>query len=66
MIIPKNPPPCTLLGTSSHALAIVGAGAKALKGAGADKEYIDQYKEEALSGDYDNVIQVTMKYCDVS
>ncbi len=66
MIKPKTKPIYSLIGVDGHALNIVGIGAKALKEAGADSEYINQYKKEALSGDYENVIQTTMKYCDVT
>jgi len=37
-----------------------------LRKAGADKEYIDSYFDEATAGDYDHLIQVTMEYVEVS
>jgi len=43
----------------------MGAASKALKLAGFHKEHIAKYKREATSGDYDNLIQVTMEYCEV-
>lgn len=58
-------PTVKLTGTNGNALAIIGRVARALKMAGFDKEYIDKYKEEALSGDYNNVIQTTFKYVEV-
>ena len=38
---------------------------QALKRAGADKEYIDEYLSEATSGDYDHLLVVSMGYVDV-
>jgi len=43
----------------------MGAVVKALRKEGADKEYCDKYREEAESGDYDHLLQVSMKYCEV-
>jgi len=48
-----------------NAFMIMGAASKALKLAGFHKEHIAKYKREATSGDYDNLIQVTMEYCEV-
>jgi hypothetical protein len=36
----------------------------ALRKGGADKEYIDKFKNEATSGDYDNLLQTVCKYVD--
>ena len=33
--------------------------------AGADKDYIKKYLNEATAGDYDHLLGVTMKYVDV-
>ena len=66
MIEPKEKPTVTLSGRDGNAFAILGTTAKALQRAGADKEYIDKYKKEAKSGDYNNLIQVTMQYVDVN
>ena len=38
---------------------------RALKRAGADQEYIDQYLKEARSGDYNRLLTVSMKYVNV-
>jgi len=38
---------------------------QALKRAGADKEYIDEYLKEAASGDYNHLLTVSMKYVHV-
>ena len=65
MEAPKTKPAVKLIGNDGNAFAIMGSVKKALKQAGADKEYIDQYFKDAMSGDYDHLLQVSMKYVDV-
>jgi hypothetical protein len=55
----------TLIGEDGNAFAVMGAVTKALRRAGAPQEDIDKYKEEAMSGDYDNLLRVTMRWVDV-
>ena len=43
----------------------MGRVKQALKRAGADKEYIDEYLSEATSRDYDHMLVVSMGYVDV-
>jgi len=62
---PQEKPRVALAGEDGNAFAIIGRVSKALRKAGADKEYIDQYHAEAMSGDYDNLLCVTMKYVGV-
>ena len=62
---PAEKPKVKLVGEDGNAFAIMGRVSKALKKAGADKEYIDQYMEESMSGDYDNLLCVAMSYVDV-
>lgn len=45
-------------------LLLLGRVKQALKKSGADKEYIDQYLEEAMSGDYNHLLDVTKEYVD--
>ena len=59
---PKRKPLVKLIGENSNAYAIIGRVKKALKKAGADQEYIQRYVDEATSGDYNNLLLVTMKY----
>ena len=66
MKAPDKKPEVQLTGEDGNAFAIMGKVSKALRRAGADKEYIDQYHNEATSGDYDNLLMVTMEYVDVS
>ncbi len=49
----------------SIAFSIMGRVKQALKRAGADKEYIDEYLSEATSGDYDHLLVVSMGYVEV-
>ena len=56
-------PKVKLIGNDGNAFAIIGACSKALKRAGqADK--VQEFMDEAMSGDYDHLLQTAMKYCD--
>jgi len=65
MIEPKERPTVTLIGEDGNAFAILGKVRKALQKAGADQEYITQYEKEAMAGDYNNLLCVTMRYVEV-
>ena len=65
MIKPNRKPEVQLTGNDGNAFAIMGAVKKALRNAGADKEYIDKYLKESMEGDYDNLLVVATKYADV-
>lgn len=54
-----------LLGEDGNAFAILGRVLQAMKRAKVDRSVIDQYREEATSGDYDHLLQTTMRYVDV-
>jgi hypothetical protein len=43
----------------------MGTVKKALKKAGYPKEEVDKYLEESMSGDYNNLLQVAMKWVNV-
>ena len=62
---PLTKPTVKLIGENGNAFAIIGSVKKALRRAGADKEYIDRYLSEATSGDYDHLLAVSMEYVDV-
>ena len=53
-----------LLGQNGNAFYILGAVTKAMKMAGFG-ELAEQYKKEAMAGDYDHLLQVTMEYVNV-
>lgn len=48
--------------TNGNAFAIMGETIRCLKRAGASAEEIEEYKTEVTSGDYDHLLQVTMKW----
>lgn len=58
-------PTVTLSGTDGNAYAIMGKVGRELRRAGYTEEQRNQYIEEATAGDYDNLIQVTMKWVNV-
>jgi hypothetical protein len=55
-------PVLTLVGRDGNAVSIVGRTARALRRAGFTKKKIDEYRRRALSGDYNNVLTVTLEY----
>ena len=59
-------PQDTAFFTNGNAFAIIGLVKNALLKAGADNEYVDKYLKEAMFGDYDNLICVTMDYVHVT
>jgi hypothetical protein len=54
-----------LIGQDGNAFSIMGMVKQALRRAGADKEYIDKYLSEAMSGDYNHLLVVSMEYVNV-
>jgi len=62
---PVTKPTVKLVGEDGNAFSIMGRVKKALRRAGADKEYIDKYLKEATSEDYDHLLVVSMKYVDI-
>lgn len=57
-------PTVKLVGEDANAFAIMGKVKRALEKAGM-KEEAKKYIEEATSGDYNNLLVVTMKYVNV-
>jgi hypothetical protein len=55
----------TLVGEDGNAFNILGICRRAMKDAGCSKGEIEQFTQEATSGDYDNLLQTTMKYFEV-
>ena len=58
-------PTLKLIDTDGNAFSILGKASRTLKKEGFSQDYIDQYTYEATSGDYDHLIQTTMKYFNV-
>lgn len=54
-----------LIGEDGNAFNILGKVKNALKQAGYDKAFIDEYLEQATSGNYDHLLQTTMTYVNV-
>ena len=65
MKAPDQTPTVRLVEEDGNAFAIMGNVTKALRKAGADKEYIDEYLNKSMSGDYDHLLGVAMEYVDV-
>lgn len=53
-----------LTGVNGNAFAILGECEKAAKKAGLTKEQIDEFLKEAMSDDYDHLLQTCMKWFD--
>lgn len=54
-----------LVGEDGNAINIIRKVSKALKESGYDSDFIKEYQRQATSGDYDDLLQVTMQYVDV-
>ncbi len=63
---PNIKPTVKLIDTNGNAFAIIGRVKDALLKAGADKEYVLKYQNEVMSGDYNNLLCVTMDYVHVT
>jgi hypothetical protein len=55
-----------LVSQDGNAFNVMGLTAKAMRRAGVSKEAIDAYMADAMSGDYDHLLAVTMQTVDVS
>lgn len=54
-----------LVGQDGNAFAILGAVSKALRRAG-HEEAVQEFMDEATSGDYDHLLQTAMDFVEVS
>ena len=54
-----------LVGSDSNAFAIIGLVSKALRRGGRG-DLVAEFREKAMSGDYDNVLATCFEYVDVS
>lgn len=55
-----------LSGQDGNAFMIIGRVQQALRRGGVSSEEIKKFQAEATSGDYDNVLQTAMRWCEVS
>ena len=54
-----------LTGRDGNAMSIMASVTRALKRHGVEKEEVDAFMKEAMSGDYDNVLRTAMKWVEV-
>lgn len=54
-----------LIGQDGNAFFIIGRVRQALRRAGVSKEEVDTFAEEAMSGDYDHVLQTVLTWVNV-
>ncbi len=55
-----------LSNNDGNSFSIIARTAKALRRSGVDEPTIDEYRNQAMCGDYDNVLQTTMQWVDVT
>lgn len=58
-------PRLEIIETDGNVFSILGKAVIAGRKAGWDKERIDKFKAEAMSGDYDNALRTCMKHFNV-
>lgn len=61
----KSKPTVRLIGQDGNAFSVLGACVKSASKAGWTAEQIQSFQDEAMSGDYDNVLQTALKYFSV-
>jgi hypothetical protein len=61
----KYPVTVKLIGEDGNAFAIMAKVSRALKNAGATPDEVNQYMDESMSGDYDNLLRVAMTWVEV-
>lgn len=54
-----------LTGTDGNAFAILGKMRSALRAGGVSKEEREEFQNEAMSGDYDNLLRTCMRWVTV-
>jgi len=55
-----------LSNVDGNAFSIIGTVRKALRRAGATEEQLKEFSDDAMSGDYDHVLQTCMKWVNVT
>lgn len=64
---PKYPHVTAVLtGINGNSFVIMGAVTVAMRRAGCTAEEIEEFRDEAVSGDYDHLLQTCFKYVEVS
>lgn len=59
---PRYPNAIVPANIDGNAFVILAHAGRALRNAGATREEIEQYRTDATSGDYDNLLRVTMQW----
>lgn len=59
-------PVVKLVGEDGNAFFILGRVSREMRRVGWKKDEIDQFMNEATSGDYDHLLRTVIKYCDES
>lgn len=54
-----------LVGQDGNALSIIGRVVSGMKRAGVEKSVINEFTEDAMSGDYNHLLRVCHDYVDV-
>ena len=62
--LPK--PKVNLTSVDGNAFMVLGVCNQALREAGWDKEQLAEFSEQAMSGDYNHLLAVACKFCEVS
>jgi hypothetical protein len=66
-MVPKYPDiTVQLTGTDDNAFAVLGQVTQALRRAGVSPEDREAFMQEATAGDYDSLLQVVMRWVEVS
>jgi hypothetical protein len=63
---PKYPITVQLTGNDGNAFAIMASVSRALKDHGVDREEVNTFTQEAMSGDYDNLLRTAMRWVEVA
>jgi hypothetical protein len=63
---PKYPITVQLTGNDGNAFAIMASVSRALKDYGVDREEVNTFTQEAMSGDYDNLLRTAMRWVEVA
>ena len=65
--MPKYPDVIVQLsGEDGNSMFIIGRARRTARRAGVSSDELDKFSEEAMSGDYDNVLQTVMKWFDTT
>lgn len=62
----EEKPTLEIIGKDGNVFNILGLAVRAARKAGWDEKRIEKFKEDAMSGDYDNVLRLCMDNFDVT